>query len=414
MWTGAPNAYSCIFVLSNFACPSIFELSTIDQSISRSAKDEPPRNVPGRYMSGKRKHRGSRSHLRTPHIQGMMPKNQRLDALRAVEKVRGHRVVSMVLGDRPNLETRIANDALSMMASILERIGKVPELDLFLYSTGGMTIAGFALVNLLREYTDKLCVLVPYKAYSTATLICLGADELLMTPLASLSPVDPSVNSPLNPLVPNLPPGVFPPQTLPVSVEDVVSYLDLAREEAGLKTGAEIQSAFLRLAEAVHPLALGSVHRARTQIRMLARKLLATRRAPMEEAIVSRIVDALTKELYSHDYMIARKEAKAMGFPIGVTDEASEKAVMQLYRAYETDLLLVAPYAPENELGNAQMKVVTMERALIESTDEGYVFEGRHEISRVTVPQGHGPSGGPAPTVGLNVRPIFEGWRRIP
>src|SRR2546425_2180359 len=208
-----------------------------------------------------------------------MSKQSRLNLFGQLEHNRHTRLLAIVLGDRQGLETRVANDALSLTARLLERIGRVPALDVFLYSTGGLTMAAFALVNLIREYAERFSVLVPYKAQSAATLISLGADEIVMTPLATLSPVDPSTNSPFNPLVPNLPAGAFPPQTLPVSVEDVASYIDLAKVEAGLTRADDLREVFLKLAQDVRPLALGTVHRARSQIKMLARKLLGSHRA---------------------------------------------------------------------------------------------------------------------------------------
>jgi Serine dehydrogenase proteinase len=90
-------------------------------------------------------------------------------------------------------------------------------------------MAGFGIVNLVREFYKKLSVLIPFRAHSAATLIALGADEIVMTRLGQLSPVDLSVTSPLNPSVPG---PQNSPNLVPVSVEDGVGYLDLARKEA--------------------------------------------------------------------------------------------------------------------------------------------------------------------------------------
>jgi hypothetical protein len=62
---------------------------------------------------------------------------------------------------------------------------------------------------------------------------------------------------------------------LPVSVEDVANFLELVRKEVGLKDEQYLASALAHLCARVSPLALGSVYRAREQIGMLARKLLA-------------------------------------------------------------------------------------------------------------------------------------------
>jgi hypothetical protein len=44
---------------------------------------------------------------------------------------------------------------------------------------GGETLAAWRLVNLLRIYCDELEILIPMKALSAGTLICIGADKLV-------------------------------------------------------------------------------------------------------------------------------------------------------------------------------------------------------------------------------------------
>src|SRR5207245_2086182 len=102
-----------------------------------------------------------------------MPRANRVQLLQELEQVRGRRALSFVLGDRANLNTQIAPDQISLTSTLLEELGRVPALDLFLYATGGITMAAFAFVNLIREYTEDLSVIVPYKALSAATLMCL-------------------------------------------------------------------------------------------------------------------------------------------------------------------------------------------------------------------------------------------------
>ncbi|MBU0734226.1 MAG: hypothetical protein KKG10_08760, partial [Proteobacteria bacterium] len=46
---------------------------------------------------------------------------------------------------------------------------------------------------MLREFCEKLAVLVPFRAHSAGTTLALGADEIVMGPLGELGPVDPSV-----------------------------------------------------------------------------------------------------------------------------------------------------------------------------------------------------------------------------
>ena len=57
-------------------------------------------------------------------------------------------------------------------------------------------------MNLIRQFTKNLEVIVPAKAHSAGTLICLGADTIMMTRQATLGPTDPSLTGPLNPEIP--------------------------------------------------------------------------------------------------------------------------------------------------------------------------------------------------------------------
>jgi Periplasmic serine proteases (ClpP class) len=168
-----------------------------------------------------------------------MPRPDRIALIERIEKARGSRVISVFLGDRPGAETRIAPDLLPRVARYLREIGKVPSIDIFLYSTGGEIMSGYRVVSLVREYCKKFSVLVPSRCQSTATLLALGANEIVMLPEGQLSPVDPSINGPFNPMIPGAPlqPGK-PLPLLPVSVEEVVSYVKLAQEVAGLKSEA--------------------------------------------------------------------------------------------------------------------------------------------------------------------------------
>lgn len=124
-----------------------------------------------------------------------MARTERLGIIDQIERARNSRLVCYLTGDRPGMEARIGMDIFPYFYDVLVKMGKQRQLDLFIYSAGGATMAAWGLVNLLREFCDKLCVLVPSKAQSSATLISLGADEIVMSRMGQLSPVDPSTNS---------------------------------------------------------------------------------------------------------------------------------------------------------------------------------------------------------------------------
>jgi hypothetical protein len=328
--------------------------------------------------------------------------------IQKLEERRGSRIISYIAGDRqPGLETQIGMDVFPFFYDILVRMGKREHIDLVLYSTGGATMAAWGLVNLLREFCDKLCVLIPFKAQSCATLLALGANEIVMTRTGQLSPVDPTVTSPFNPILPNQPPGA-PPTFLPVSVEDVIGFMKLIREEAGISTEENLTKVVQILAEKVNPLALGSVHRAKEQIRMLARKLLSFHMGPEEQAKIDSIVAALTRELFSHDYVIGRREAKeVLGLKVSDCEEALEKLIMELFQSYSSDMQLSTGYNPEVELGNQKEKTVLFDRAVIESADRAFVFRTKRKLERQRITREQ------IPIDVTQERVVEEGWSTL-
>ena len=114
-------------------------------------------------------------------------------------------VIAYITGDRPGFETRIAQDVIDLFIAQLDKIGPVERIVLYLYTRGGDTSAAWNIVNLLRMYCEDLLVVVPHKAHSAGTIISLGANKIIMTKQATLSPIDPSLNSPMNPIIPNDP-----------------------------------------------------------------------------------------------------------------------------------------------------------------------------------------------------------------
>jgi ClpP class serine protease len=101
---------------------------------------------------------------------------------------------------------------------------KLDKIDLFLHSNGGDGTVPWRLVTLIREYTDNFSVLVPHRAFSAATLTALGANHIVMHPMAMLGPTDPTVTNPFNPIDPT-----NPAQRIGISSEDVTALLLLSR-----------------------------------------------------------------------------------------------------------------------------------------------------------------------------------------
>lgn len=335
--------------------------------------------------------------------------------IQQIEGLRKSRVITYLTSDRQGpVNARIAMDVVPIISKQLRTIGKTQNIDLFLYSTGGDTMVPWRLVSMIREYCDKFSVLVPYKAHSAATMVALGADEIIMSDLSELSPIDPSTANVFNPQDPQ-----NPQNKIPISVEDVMAYFDLAKNKFGIKNDEELAKIFNKFVESnpqIHPLALGNVNRTHNLIRILAKRLLKSHKAPIKEEEIEKIVNYFTEKLYSHQYLIGRKEAKEdLGLNnVQYADNTLSKAMTDLYEEYKNEMNLGVLWNPENELGlNTMQNKKDYKIAFIESSQLSSYFElsvdyRKQQVNMVQqTPQG--PIQIPQEQVGFKI--VGQGWR---
>ena len=332
-----------------------------------------------------------------------------------IQGLRRSRVVTYLTSDRQGpINARVAMDIIPVISKQLRIIGKTENIDLFLYSAGGDTMVPWRLVSMIREYCDKFSVLVPYKAHSAATMIALGADEIVMSDLSELSPIDPSTANAFNPQDPQ-----NPQNKIPISVEDVMAYFDLAKNKFGIKNDEELSRIFSKFVESnpqIHPLALGNVNRIHNLIRVLAKRLLKSHGSPMKEEEINRIVDDFTEKLYSHQYFVGRKEAKEdLGVKSVVfADQNLSKVMTELFEEYKNEMELGKIWNPENELGvNAAQNKKDYKIAFMESTQLSNHFELSVEYKKQQVNTIQQTPQGPMqiPQEQVVWRVVGQGWK---
>ncbi len=335
--------------------------------------------------------------------------------IQTIEGLRKSRVITYLTSDRQGpINARVAMDIIPIISKQLQTIGKTENIDLFLYSAGGDTMVPWRLVSMIREYCDKFSVLVPYKAHSAATMIALGADEVVMSDLSELSPIDPSTANVFNPPDPQ-----NPQNKIPISVEDVMAYFDLAKNKFGIKNDEELARIFNKFVESnpqIHPLALGNVNRTHNLIRILAKRLLKSHKSQMKEEEINKIVDDFTEKLYSHQYFVGRKEAKEdLGVKSVVfADQNLSKAMTELYEIYKNEMELGKIWNPENELGqNAMQNKKDYKIAYIESWQLSNHFELSVEYKKQQVNMVQQTPQGPiqVPQEQVAWRIVAQGWK---
>jgi hypothetical protein len=302
----------------------------------------------------------------------------RLALLQSIAKERGTVVLSYVTATRGIVGAQIGYDVVRLFREILGQAGRVKKIDLVLITRGGNVLTPLRLMSLLREFGDEVRVLIPYMAHSAGTLIALGADEIVMGAMGELGPVDPSVSNMFNPILETADiQGSTQPKPrprIPISVEDVTSYISFAKVNAGLDPDG-MSEAYTALTSKVHPLALGNILRNHNLIRHLARTLLAMHmKAESDKEKVDSIVKKLTEELYSHDYTITRDEAGQLGLKVAKPSDQVEKDLWELYKAYEQSLGIDRQVNLSQELGAEKQKYLCFDVAMLENEKVAYAF----------------------------------------
>ncbi len=321
------------------------------------------------------------------------------------------------MGDRPQFQTQVNEEVIPILLRHLESIGEQNNIDLFLYTRGGDMVVPIRIVQLIRTYCkEKFSVLVPYRCLSAGTLICLGADEIVMTKIAELTPVDPTASiHPFNPRV-NAMPGQNP--YLPISVEDVRSYLKFAEDELDASVD-QVVDLYAKMTEPspnnlhLHPLSLGNVYRVQRMIKIITQRLLETHIKPINktnEVRISKIIDAITEDICIHNYPIYRDEAREIGLDIK-TDKKEEKLILDLFELYSTEMKLESHFNPLEELGANDIHSGNYYGSYIESMKSLNVFNFTYEIKKLTQPVT--PGSPLVPQVSINLNFLKNQWEKI-
>ena len=67
------------------------------------------------------------------------------------------------------------------------------KLDLILDSPGGSPVGAEKIILTCRSFCKEFRVIVPRSAMSAATLVCMGADQIVMSDTSEIGPIDPQM-----------------------------------------------------------------------------------------------------------------------------------------------------------------------------------------------------------------------------
>ncbi len=324
-----------------------------------------------------------------------------------IETLQNSKMIAYVTSDRKNMEMQIGADVVDIFGRHLDKIGKSKKISLILYTLGGNTMAAWNIVNLIREYCEEFEIIVPRKARSAGTILCLGTNKIILTHQSTLGPIDPSIISPLGNKV-NIN-GLD--MNIPTSVESVKAYFNLAKHELGINKSKDLIKAFLKLSDTLNPLLMGDVYRSQGQIKMIAEKLLVYQNCKKKQK--RSIINFLCSDSGSHDYAINFKEAKQLGLNVELANDKLNNLINEWYDLVCEDLQLNNPYNPQLELAR-QPNSLPLEykyiRSIVDSLNFGrdqFVSKGKLSYS---FSNQHNAMGMPVQTI--NDHRVYEGWEK--
>lgn len=234
-----------------------------------------------------------------PLLMGRWYSVQRSQAIRAIEKTHGARVITMIhRQEKPSLFGFASSrhidleDAQTIIAAIKETPDSTP-IDLVLHTPGGIVLAAMQIARAVEAHPAKVTVYVPIYAMSGGTLIALAADEIVLGEFSVLGPID--------------------PQILGLPAASIVKARDA-------KPAAQVLDLTLVLADVSE--------KALAQVKRGAVELLTPR---MEQAAAEALAEKLAGGHWTHDYALTAGEACDIGLPVKV---GMPMEIMQLMKLY--------------------------------------------------------------------------------
>jgi hypothetical protein len=271
-----------------------------------------------------------------------MGARERVALYREIEVRRQRPLIVYVTSERVGADGQIGADAVREMHYQLEALpADATALDLLLVSNGGDPTVAWRIVSLIRERVKKLSVLIPQAAYSAATLIALGADEIVMHPNGNLGPTDPQITVRTK----RAPDG--PVEEIKFGSEDLSAFLRFAREEVGLSDQAHLLKVFAKFCEAVGAIPIGVAARSSQLSLSMGEKLLLLHMTSDAEKQKARaIAETLTKDFFHHGYPVSRTEAENIGLRIAKRDADIESLIWRIWLDVADELLVREPFLP--------------------------------------------------------------------
>ena len=224
---------------------------------------------------------------------------RRAQAIRAVEKLHGTRVITMIHRQEKRSLFGFAvsrhidlEDAQTIIAAIKDTPEDMP-IDFVIHTPGGLVLAAMQIARALEAHKAKVTVYVPVYAMSGGTLLALAANEIVLGEFSVLGPIDPQI--------------------------------------AGLPAASIVKARDSKPVEGVFDLTLvlaDVAEKALVQVKQGAVELLTPR---MERSAAEALATKLAGGHWTHDYALTASEARALGLPVKIGMPPEIMRLMILY-----------------------------------------------------------------------------------
>ncbi|MFN9163302.1 MAG: SDH family Clp fold serine proteinase [Alphaproteobacteria bacterium] len=147
----------------------------------------------GTVLFSKSQVQATSSHRIAPTCAAACPAGDARAAMLSLQQRRNTKLVSIVHAQGTS-EDRVDHQTI---AEALKAIRSTPagvDLDIILHTRGGDALGADQIVRALKAHKGRKTFFVPYNAFSAGTIMALTGDEIFLSPIASLGPIDTQIN----------------------------------------------------------------------------------------------------------------------------------------------------------------------------------------------------------------------------
>ncbi|MFZ3071001.1 MAG: hypothetical protein WA110_07775 [Anaerolineaceae bacterium] len=289
--------------------------------------------------------------------------SDRINLYKSLSSVRQRPLISYVTSIRPNLNGSMSQDALPSFLDHVDSIvnesdlyNKGKAIDVLIISNGGDPVVSWRIISLLREKFKNITVIVPYTAFSAATLLALGADEIIMHPYSNLGPLDPQITI-----------SNSDGSSKSMSYEDIIKYFEFIKD-VGITDQELLERSLSRLSQEIPPTAIGFSKRSSQLGLTMGAKLLSTHMSDENKA--RGISETLNTKFYHHGYPLSRSEAKDIGLNIAANNNEIEILIWNIYKDFEREMKFGYPFNPKKEIFEKITQQANLEKNKLYSIEE--------------------------------------------